>query len=144
MKAPPKREDARQTGKEIDADKVLKAARRVTGVADSDSESDSSDREMIKKSEPKPSTQKSKQSVSTIKHKSDQTKAGPTTVEIGEEDLEHFNAEKDKLIKDEGTSMSVKRSGTDKNQSEEAQLIKSLFVTQEDDAFEKFEQEKDE
>ena len=31
-----KRDDARQTGKEIDSEKVLKAARRVTGVADSD------------------------------------------------------------------------------------------------------------
>ena len=42
MKAP-KRDDARQTGKEIDADKVLKAARRVTGAAESESESSDSE-----------------------------------------------------------------------------------------------------
>ena len=40
---PSKRDDARQTGKEIDAEKVLKAARRVTGAADSDEESSDED-----------------------------------------------------------------------------------------------------
>ena len=35
-----KREDARQTGKQIDTEKVLKAARRVTGAAAASSDDD--------------------------------------------------------------------------------------------------------
>ena len=68
---------------------MLKAARRVTGAANSDSDS-SSDINATKKPITKPH-----------KKKPDAKAAGPTTVEFGEDDLQHFNADKDKLIKDE-------------------------------------------
>jgi len=72
------------------------------------------------------------------KKKNDKKTAAPTTVEFGDEDLQHFNADKDKLIKED---TAVTPAG---KISEEAQLIKSLFVTQEEDAYEEFEQEKNE
>lgn len=75
---PAKRDDARQTGKEIDSEKVLKAARRVTGAADSDSES-SSDTNAVKQ----PIVPSSKPN----KKKPEAKAAGFTTVEFGEEDL---------------------------------------------------------
>ena len=102
-----KRDDARQTGKEIDSEKVLKAARRVTGAADSDSES-SSDTNAVKQ----PIVASSKPN----KKKSEAKAAGFTTVEFGEEDLQHLNADKDKLIKDEmiAGKVSSNKPGADK------------------------------
>ena len=116
---PSNRVDARETGKEIDADKVLKAARRVTGNEASESSEEDEPMPVIKKQDAK-------------KAKADKT--APTTVEFGDDDLQHFNADKDKLIKEDVLSGQV---------TEEAQLIKSLFVTQEEDAYEEFEHEKD-
>ena len=102
-----KRDDARQTGKEIDSEKVLKAARRVTGAADSDSES-SSDTNSVKQ----PIVASSKPN----KKKSEAKATGFTTVEFGEEDLQHLNADKDKLIKDEmiAGKVSSNKPGADK------------------------------
>ena len=111
----------------MDADRVLKAARRVTGAAASEEESSEED-----------------QPIAAIKkqHQKKNSKAGaggPTTVEFGDDDLQHFNADKDKLIKDDMVNAST---GATKL-TEEAQLIKSLFVTQVEDAYDEFENEKD-
>ena len=58
-----------------------------------------------------------------------------------EDDLDNFNAEKRKLIK---TDAAKQVSGEESKASkDEADLLKSLFVTHADDAVEEFEQEKD-
>ena len=80
-------QDARQTGKELDVDKVMKAARRVTAGKEDSSDSDD---DMIKFEEKKQKPEKTKASKNT--------KA--VTVHFGEDDLKHFNAEKTKLIKE--------------------------------------------
>ena len=77
--------------KEMDAEKVLKAARRVTGhAADNSQSSDSEDDEKPK--------------FAKVDLKKDQKKANKkvnfTTVEFGEDDLAGFNADKSKLIKE--------------------------------------------
>ena len=69
---PSKHTDARETGKELDADKVLKAARIVTGNVESDSSEEDEPMPVIKKEESK---------------KKNTDKAAPTTVEFGDDDL---------------------------------------------------------
>lgn len=109
--------DARDTGKELDAEKVLKAARKVTGgkddSEDSDDSSDGAGRHAV--------TEKPKQQPATKATKSSTKEAssGATMVQFGEADLKDFNADKNKLIKETaGPGL------------EEAELLKSLFVTQ--------------
>ena len=86
---------------------MLRAARKVTGAADSDSES-SSDTDAVKQ----PIVTSSKPN----KKKPDTKAAGFTTVEFGEDDLQHLNADKDKLIKDEmiAGKVSSNKPGADK------------------------------
>lgn len=62
---------------------------------------------------------------------------------FGEEDLGKFNAEKRKLIKTDtnGTKSGVNEES--KANKDESDLLKSLFVTQMDEAYDEFEQEKD-
>jgi len=60
-------------------------------------------------------------------------------VEFGDDDLTNFNAEKNKLIKEKNMTVS----GSDAQKGDEAELLKSLFVTQVDDAFDDFEKDKD-
>lgn len=86
-------------------------------------ESEDSDEEAFAS---KPSQQKGKKKVEF------------TTVEFGDDDLQNFNAEKSKLIKEKD----MMETG-EKDKSEEAKLLKSLFVTQEEDAYEEFEKDKD-
>lgn len=64
-------------------------------------------------------------------------------VEFGEDDLKNFNAEKAKLIKDKTLGEGEHKKEESKT-SDEAKLLKSLFVTQVEDAIEDFEKEKDE
>ena len=117
-----------QEKKEIDADKVMKAARLVSGHkeedSDEESDGDSDDSQMY---EAPKKVQKEE-----IKSKKQQTGV-PTMVEFGDSDLQGFNAEKKKLIKEQAKD----------SVTEEAQLLKSLFVTQEEDAYDEFEQDKD-
>lgn len=78
------------TGKVLDAEKVLKAARRVTGAVDIEDSDDESEnlppvhKAVMSKKDEKPSKKK----------------VGFTTVEFGEDDLKNFNADKSKLIKE--------------------------------------------
>jgi len=60
-------------------------------------------------------------------------------VEFGEDDLKHLNVEKSKLIKEKNMNVEEGKANRD-----EAELLKSLFVTQVDDAAEEFEREKNE
>ena len=109
-------------GKEMDAEKVLKAARRVTSGTGKDSSDESEESEEPIFAQPAKAEKKSK--------------AAAKTVSFGDDDLDNFNAEKNKLIKDKvinGTETA------DKAKDEESALLKSLFVTQEDDAMEEFE-----
>ena len=80
-------QDARQTGKELDVDKVMRAARKVTAGKEASSDSDN---DMIEFEEKKQKPEKSKANKSS--------KA--VTVQFGDDDLKHFNAEKTKLIKE--------------------------------------------
>jgi len=112
--------DARDTGKELDAEKVLKAARKVTGGkddSDSDDSSDGAGRHAVvekAKEQQKPAAA-TKASKSSTKGAS----GGATMVQFGEADLKDFNADKNKLIKETAGP------GLD-----ETELLKSLFVTQ--------------
>ena len=78
--------------KELDAEQVLKAARRVTGAAQSDQSDNDSD---IEQQKPKPTANTAQE-----KKKTEKKKVGFTTVEFGDDDLKDFNAEKGKLIKE--------------------------------------------
>lgn len=59
-------------------------------------------------------------------------------VEFGEDDLGHFNVEKNKIIKERDLRVEEGKANRD-----EAELLKSLFVTQVDEAYEEFERDKD-
>ena len=87
-----------ETGKELDADHVLRAARNITGNADSDKDSDEESDDMcrptIKFAPKKEVVKESKKKSKVVVH---------TAVEFGEDDLQNFNAEKNKLIKEEMT-----------------------------------------
>ncbi len=58
-------------------------------------------------------------------------------MEFGDDDLSNFNAEKNKLIKERNITEDSKQK--DDGQNAEAALLKSLFVTQAEDAYEEFE-----
>ena len=62
---------------------------------------------------------------------------------FGEDDLGNFNAEKRKLIKTDTTGAKSGANEESKANKDEADLLKSLFVTQMDEAYDEFEQEKD-
>ena len=65
-------------------------------------------------------------------------------VTFDDADLGMFNAEKKKLIKeDDAVEISKQTEGASKKTDEQEQLLKSLFVTQEDEAMDEFEQKKD-
>ena len=67
-----------------------------------------------------------------------QKKVSFTTVEFGDNDLKNFNVEKNKLIKEK--NLTVRE---DVKDTEETKLLKSLFVTQEEEAYDEFEKDKD-
>ena len=116
--------DARETGKELDADKVLRAARMVTGNANSDSDED-----YESKAAPEPVSQAKSVTKAKKSKKAGEISGG---IEFGEDDLQHFNADKNVLIKernmqvDEDDQPNVQG---DNSVNEEAKLLKSLFVT---------------
>jgi hypothetical protein len=104
--------DARDTGKVIDSEKVMRAARQVTGrTAEESDESDDQPtyKPVVQQEQPEKKSQK---------------KVGFTTVEFGDGDLKNFNVEKGKLIKEK--NMAEREDGKD---ADEAKLLKSLFVT---------------
>ena len=92
--------DARDTGKELDADHVLRAARRVTGNVDSDQDSDVESDNLCR-----PTIKFAPKKVENVTDNKKKSKGGVvhTNVEFGEDDLQNFNAEKNKLIKEEMT-----------------------------------------
>lgn len=81
-----------------------------------------------------------KATVSKKEEKPSKKRVGFTTVEFGEDDLKNFNADKNKLIKEK--NMEVQQE--DGKDAEQANMLKSLFVTQAEDAYDEFEKEKDE
>lgn len=62
---------------------------------------------------------------------------------FGEDDLSNFNAEKRKLIKTDTNGTKSGANEESKAKKDESDLLKSLFVTQMDEAYDEFEQEKD-
>lgn len=119
--------------KEIDADKVRKAARLLSGNA-ADEDSDSSEEDPPAKqamaAKPEETAKPSALKRDTRKAK---TGAKATAVSFNEQDLSQYDDEKQKLIKDK----------TLEKETDEAKLLKSIFVTQEEEAYSDFEKDKD-
>ena len=102
---------------------MLKAARRVTGAGSSDD----SDYE-FEKEKPKVLQQKEQQPIkSSLKKATSKEAKKPLSVVFNADtDLKGFKTQSKQLIKDDDDS-----------------VLKNLFVTQEDDALEEFERDKD-
>lgn len=124
---------------------VMKAARRVLGGADSDEDSEESnninDISNQYETEQHKDTKKEESDSLATETKISKSKKGkqlPTEVQFDlNEDLKSFNAEKGRLIKDQDEQ------GNSRSKDEQ-DVLRSLFVTQEDMALEDFEKEKDE
>ena len=108
----------RADGKQLDEEKVLKAARLVTGGAESDSSDYEFEKQLPKKESPKPILKK---------QAAKESKKPQTVVFNADTDLTGFKSKAKQLIKD----------------TDEDQVLKNLFVTQEEDALEEFEKDKD-
>ena len=110
----------------------------VTGA--NDSEYESSDDGQVASAKQTLSKQETKPAPVSKKEAKKKGVTQDSMVTFDDADLGMFNAEKKKLIKeDDAVEISKQTEGASKKTDEQEQLLKSLFVTQEDEAMDEFE-----